>query len=84
MLKFIVTSYNKAATTGVNTITATITRIIMDDTILRFFLLFILNIFFTLLSYKTNNKLQSTERILYYEIPHFGKFSGLYCHRSNF
>ena len=57
MLKFTVTSYNKATITGVSTIIATTTRIIIDDIVLRVFLLFILNIFFTLLSYKTNNTL---------------------------
>ena len=55
MLKFTVTSYNKAAAIVVNTIVTTTISMIMEDTILRVFLLFILNIFFTLLSYKTNN-----------------------------
>lgn len=54
MLKFTVTVYIKAAASGVINIAAITIKIMMEDTILRDFLLFILNIFFTLLSYKTN------------------------------
>lgn len=66
--------YINAAAIVVNTIVTTTINMIMEDTILRVFLLFILNIFFTLLSYKTNNKLSVTERILYYEFHNLGKF----------
>lgn len=54
MLKFTVTIYIKAAAIGVNSIAMIATKIIIEDIIFRDFLLFILNIFFTLLSYKTN------------------------------
>ena len=46
-------TYNKYGITIVKIMVRTTTRIITEDTILRVFLLFILNIFVTLLSYKS-------------------------------
>lgn len=74
MLKFTVTFYNNAAAIVVNNIAATITRIITEDITLRVFLLFILNIFFTLLSYKTNNETILLKGYYTMKFPFFASF----------
>ena len=67
----------------VNNMVRTTTRIITKDTTFFVFLLFILNIFLTLLSFKINKAIPILLKG-YYEIPLLGKFSGLYYHRGNF